>query len=270
MWSAQGLCGGDRRLAAGEEPPLGAHLITPRFGYAHHGIYVGSETVVHYAAFAYHWHRGPVEEVSFSRFAHGHPVLIRPAGSNAVRFEEIIRRARSRLGENRYRLLSNNCEHFAEWCVYGEHRSHQAERLLAPLRYLRGALSEPMRWMKVARQHPEARLNVDARIGMLTKAAASMIFLVIALTRTGTGIAAPMADVGSASLPRPHATATGSFNLRDGARYNLGRRVGLFVDYKEMKPACGALSPLETGPRAMPPVRLGGFLVSAGIRVYLN
>jgi hypothetical protein len=107
-------------------------------------------------------------------------------------------------------------------------------------------------------------------IGMLTKAAAPMIFLVIALTRTGTGIAAPMADVASASLPRPLATATGSFNLRDGARYNLGRRVGLFVDYKEMKPASGALSPLETGPRAMPPVRLGRFLVSAGIRVHLN
>ena len=56
----------------------------------------------------------------------------------------------------------------------------------------------------------------------------------------------------------------------DGARYSLGNRVGLFMDYKEMKPASGALSPLETGPRAMPPVRLGKFLVSAGIRLYLN
>ena len=58
--------------------------------------------------------------------------------------------------------------------------------------------------------------------------------------------------------------------MRDGARYNLGNRVGLFVDYQEMKPASGALSALETGPRAMPPVRMGGFLVSAGLRVYLN
>ena len=56
---------------------------------------------------------------------------------------------------------------------------------------------------------------------MLVKSAAPMVFLVIALTRTGTGIAAPIADVASASLPRPHATATGSFNLRDGARYVL-------------------------------------------------
>jgi hypothetical protein len=105
---------------------------------------------------------------------------------------------------------------------------------------------------------------------MLTKAAASMILLVMALARTATGIAAPMADLASASPPRSHATSAASFNLRDGARYNLGKRVGLFVDYKEMKPASGALSPLDTGPRAMPPVRLGRFLVSAGIRVHLN
>jgi hypothetical protein len=103
---------------------------------------------------------------------------------------------------------------------------------------------------------------------MLTKAAAPTILLLIALMRAGTGIAAPMADVARASLLQP--LATESFNLHEGARYSLGSRVGLFVDYKEMKPASGALSSLETGPRAMPPVRLGGFLVSAGIRVYFN
>ena len=31
----------DRRLAAGEEPALGSHLVTPRLGFTHHGIYVG-------------------------------------------------------------------------------------------------------------------------------------------------------------------------------------------------------------------------------------
>jgi hypothetical protein len=42
----------------------------------------------------------------------------------------VIRRARSRLGENRYRLLRNNCEHFCEWCVHGISRSLQVERVL--------------------------------------------------------------------------------------------------------------------------------------------
>src|SRR6516164_6552652 len=89
--SVRGSCGGDRRLAANEEPPLGAHLITPHFAYAHHGVYVGSGNVVHYAAFASHWHRGPVEEISLSGFAHGHPVWVRVAGPDALRCEEIVR-----------------------------------------------------------------------------------------------------------------------------------------------------------------------------------
>ena len=42
-----------------------------------------------------------------------------------------MRRARSRLGEDRYRLLTNNCEHFCEWCLRDDHRSYQLESLLA-------------------------------------------------------------------------------------------------------------------------------------------
>jgi hypothetical protein len=61
---------------------------------------------------------------------------------------EIVRRARSRLGENRYRFLSNNCEHFSEWCVNGEHRSPQVECLLAPLRCVAGALNDLLRRLK--------------------------------------------------------------------------------------------------------------------------
>src|SRR6516164_1874432 len=148
--SVWGFYSGDRPLAANEEPPLGAHLITSRFAYTHHGVYVGAGAVVHYGAFAHHWHRGPVEEVSLSRFAQGHSVWVRPVGLDALQCEEIVRRARSRLGENRYRLLSNNCEHFSEWCIHGEHRSAQAEQWLARLRGASRPLREVMRWLTVA------------------------------------------------------------------------------------------------------------------------
>ena len=133
-----GLRWNDRRLAEGEEPALGSHLVTPRLGFAHHGIYVGCGRVVHYGAFVHGLHRGPVEEVSLARFTHGHTLWVRPG---AARFdcEEVIRRARSRIGENSYRLLSNNCEHFCEWCLRGEHRSEQVERaLVLPRRFARG------------------------------------------------------------------------------------------------------------------------------------
>jgi hypothetical protein len=47
-----------------------------------------------------------------------------------------LTRARSRVGENRYRFFSNNCEHFSEWCVNGEPRSLQVERFMAHLQPL--------------------------------------------------------------------------------------------------------------------------------------
>ena len=42
------------------------------------------------------------------------------------------RRARSRLGERRYHLSRNNCEHFCNWCQLGEYRSEQVEALMKP------------------------------------------------------------------------------------------------------------------------------------------
>jgi Lecithin retinol acyltransferase len=35
------------------------------------------------------------------------------------------------VGEDRYRLLTNNCEHFCEWCLHGAARSFQVEAWLA-------------------------------------------------------------------------------------------------------------------------------------------
>jgi hypothetical protein len=40
-----------------------------------------------------------------------------------------VHRARARLGEDRYNVLTNNCEHFCEWCVRGEPRSDQVDGL---------------------------------------------------------------------------------------------------------------------------------------------
>jgi lecithin:retinol acyltransferase len=122
-------------------PPIGSHIVTPRRGYLHHGIYVGDGKVVHYAGLCFGVHRGPVEEVTLSRFAGGRIVWIRSDGVSMFDPQETVRRARSRLGEDRYRLLTNNCEHFCEWCLRGTPRSRQVEALLRqPLRALRAML----------------------------------------------------------------------------------------------------------------------------------
>ncbi|HEV3104092.1 MAG TPA: lecithin retinol acyltransferase family protein [Trinickia sp.] len=105
--------------------PLGAHLVTRRAGYSHHGIYVGDGKVVHYSGFCTTLHRGPVEEVSLERFATGHMVAVIDEPHARYAGRQAVQRARSRLGENRYRLLTNNCEHFCTWCIDGVGRSEQ-------------------------------------------------------------------------------------------------------------------------------------------------
>jgi hypothetical protein len=123
------------------DPPIGSQIVTPRWGYLHHGIYVGDGKVVHYAGLCFGIHRGPVEEVTLSRFAGGRLVWIRSDGASMFDPQETVRRARSRLGEDRYRLFTNNCEHFCEWCLRGTPRSRQVEELLRkPLQALRAML----------------------------------------------------------------------------------------------------------------------------------
>ncbi|MEI5998348.1 lecithin retinol acyltransferase family protein [Paraburkholderia bengalensis] len=120
----------DVALDGSDEPAIGAHLITQRRGYEHHGIYVGGGKVIHYAGFAKSAHRGPVEEVTLGAFANGHTVAVRPHPFPKFSGEETVLRARSRLGENHYRLLTNNCEHFCAWCLLGESRSEQVHACL--------------------------------------------------------------------------------------------------------------------------------------------
>ena len=134
--STVGLGRPARVLTASEEPPLGAHLVTPRRAYTHHGIYVGHGRVVHYKSALLKLWRSPVEEDSLERFALGRPIWVHIHAAPRFDAAEVANRARSRLGQNRYRLFTNNCEHLCEWCVQDEPRSYQVERLLNLTRWL--------------------------------------------------------------------------------------------------------------------------------------
>lgn len=128
----------------GGEPPLGAHLVTPRGLYFHHGIYVGQGRVIHYAGLSRGFCRGPVEEVSLDGFTRGRGLRVRYATPADCDRNRIVQRARSRLGERRYRILTNNCAHFSVWCLYGQSRR---ERIAAwPRRVLLNARHTLTRW----------------------------------------------------------------------------------------------------------------------------
>lgn len=142
----------------GGDWPLATHLVTPRKGFLHHGLYTGNGRVIHYAGLAGGLHRRTVEEVSLHEFARGHEVCVRTTPPMFTG-EEVLRRARSRLGESSYRILSNNCEHFCEWCLRGRSRSSQAEALrtrplirgVATLIDVRIALADLLRGMSQLR-----------------------------------------------------------------------------------------------------------------------
>ena len=138
--SRAGLRPTDHALDPGLEPPIGAHIVTPRRLYTHHGIYMGEGRVVQYGGLSRGLRRGPVEEVSLSEFAQRHEIRVRLEEYSPFNRQEVIFRARLRLGENQYHPLRNNCEHFCEWCVRGEPRSYQVDELTAGCSRLSQAL----------------------------------------------------------------------------------------------------------------------------------
>lgn len=55
--------------------------------------------------------------------------LDRKEKKHARKPEEVIRIARSRIGEKGYNILHNNCEHFVNECVFGEKQCSMVDRL---------------------------------------------------------------------------------------------------------------------------------------------
>ncbi|WP_320675911.1 lecithin retinol acyltransferase family protein [Prochlorococcus sp. MIT 1300] len=90
--------------------------------FQHHGIDLGDGTVAHYLE-GREILRSPMNE-----FAGGEVIQI-VDHDEAVSAGVTLRRAMSRIGEQKYNLLFNNCEHFANWCKTGRHRSVQLENL---------------------------------------------------------------------------------------------------------------------------------------------
>ena len=101
------------------------HLQVPRRHglFNHHGIDLGDGTVAHYLE-GREILRSPVSE-----FSQGAVVSVLNH-ANASPAGVTLRRAMSRLGEQNYNLLFNNCEHFATWCKTGRHSSEQVDSVL--------------------------------------------------------------------------------------------------------------------------------------------
>ncbi|CAM3027547.1 lecithin retinol acyltransferase family protein [Acinetobacter celticus] len=126
--------------------PLGAHLIIKHFGYTHHGIYAGRGRVIHYSGFAHLFKKHPIEITSLERFCLGKKVKIQHYSSPKFRGRKVVRRMRSRMHENNYHLIINNCEHLCTWAITGIESSPQVVRMMNRLTTI-GYVSSIMSYM---------------------------------------------------------------------------------------------------------------------------
>lgn len=105
----------------------GDHIKVRRPLYSHHGIFVARDEVIHYSGELKNKEGATIRRASLEEFAAGGTVEVVEYARRRFVHEETVERARSRLDESGYRFFGNNCEHFARWCVTGEHASEQVD-----------------------------------------------------------------------------------------------------------------------------------------------
>ena len=103
---------------------IGDHLVTPRTGYTHHGLYLGNQQVIHYSGKSAH-DQGSIQQVSLEEFCDGKACRVRDYSFRVYGRKESVERAHQRLGEANYSILFNNCEQFVAWCIMGIGYSEQ-------------------------------------------------------------------------------------------------------------------------------------------------
>ena len=98
--------------------------------YEHHGIDCGDETVIHYR-------KGTetIERTSKAYFTDGKKVYVKRYPLRYIA-DNVIQRAVSKLGERKYNIIFNNCEHFATWCITGVSYSQQVKNFIPLLNHI--------------------------------------------------------------------------------------------------------------------------------------
>ncbi len=108
----------------------GSHIKVKRWKgcYSHHGISDGNGNVIHFR-----WNpekkTGVVTINEISVFSNGNSVTVLPTCKPL----SALSRAYSKIGETGYNLMTNNCEHFAEWCKTGNRKSIQTRKAILTL-----------------------------------------------------------------------------------------------------------------------------------------
>ena len=173
-------------------PPLnlGDHLAVQRLCYSHHGLYVGDRQVIHYQGpFANDDRTGQIVLCSLDDFHSEQPLQVLSHQSRPFSPEDCVARAFSRLGEQDYHLLFNNCEHFVLWCIEGFHYSKQINQLISTGCIAHQALRT------VTQKPPQAALSGMTSSTVPTPSATTAVTAAVGalLGTTATSLAGPLA-----------------------------------------------------------------------------
>ncbi len=122
-----------------KNPIIGDHIRVNRGLYYHHGIYVSDDCVIHFAPPNSTGTIDPanamVVNTNLEAFLNGGLLEVRVFNEQELKFkrepQDIINYAFSRIGEKGYNLISNNCEHFANECLFGVKKSNQVDSILS-------------------------------------------------------------------------------------------------------------------------------------------
>ena len=189
----------------------GDHLVSPRMGYDHHGLYIGNGEVIHYSGFSEVFDKGLIEVTSIDEFAQGNTYTVKSHLFAIYDPEERVTRAFSKLGEDSYSLVFNNCEHFVSWCFNGVKSSSQVNDVVSNTATI--ATNEYMK-----RKGAEAAMTAIAQQAMSNASEKSTEMAISAAAKsiasntasTAAGITAASAVTGTTATALVSAVAAGS------------------------------------------------------------
>lgn len=149
-------------MARGDQIYVYREFMNLKGVYQHHGIDCGDGTVIHY--------RKPseiVERTTFKTFSRGNPVYVVEYKNGFCFIPDIVvSRAESRLSEQKYNLLFNNCEHFATWCKTGISESVQIKDFIPVIAHLKTVgLYEPLKEALVGADPSNAKTLLQSALG---------------------------------------------------------------------------------------------------------
>ena len=122
------------------KPSYGDQIRVNRGLYFHHGIYVSDDEVIQYASPKGSEISAPnalILSTTLDEFLKGGEVEVRVYSDEEKKKvrskDDIVKFAKSKLGTGlgEYDLINNNCEHFSNYCAFGEKFSNQVNDILS-------------------------------------------------------------------------------------------------------------------------------------------